>query len=139
MALSIFTEKEKSPMEKELSGALDVNYKLWKELREFVLKEYPAAVEEWKYSGKNYGWGFRLRDKKRAIIYMTPCDKYFLASLVFGEAASKEALNSKISDNIKKIITDVKVYAEGRGIRIEVKNSKILNDIKILVKIKLGS
>ena len=105
MALSIFIENSKSPAEEDLYKALGAIYKLWKDLKSFVCKEYPAAEEEWKYGGKNYVWGFRLKDKKRVIIYMTPCNKYFLASLVFGEKATKEALESGISDEIKKIIS----------------------------------
>jgi hypothetical protein len=137
VALSIFTDNAKPPAEKDLAETLGVNYKLWKELIVYVIKEYPAAEEEWKYGGKNYGWGFRLNEKKRVIIYMTPCDKYFLASLVFGEKATNESLESGISDEIKKIISSAKVYGEGRGFRVEVKSSKQLADIKKLVKIKL--
>lgn len=139
MPLSIFIDKAKSPVEKDLSDALGVNYKLWKELKAFVCKEYPQAAEEWKFGGKNFGWGFRLSDKKRVIVYMTPCDNYFLASLVYGENATKEALESGISGEIKDIISNAKVYGEGRGFRIEVKNSKQLVDIKKLVQIKLNN
>jgi len=139
MPLSIFTDNLKTPVEKDLAEALGINYKLWKDLKAFVCKEYPAAKEEWKFGGKNYGWGFRLSDKKRVIIYMAPRDKFFLVSFVFGEKAAKQALESGISDEIKKIISSAKVYAEGRGFRIEVRKSKCLSDIKKLVKIKLSN
>jgi len=61
----------------------------------------------------------------------------FSVSIVFGEKATQEALHSDISEGIKKIISEAKVYAEGRGIRIEIKNSTVISDIKKLVLIKL--
>ena len=94
-------------------------------------------MEEWKHSGKNYGWGFRLKDKKRAIIYLTPVDRSFLFSIVFGEKATQEALQSTISEELKEIISTARVYAEGRGIRVEVKSANIISDLQQLILIKL--
>jgi hypothetical protein len=137
MALSIFDDKSKPPTEADLARVLKTNCIHWNEIKAFILKHYPAAKEEWNYSGKNYGWGFRLRDTKRVIVYMTPCDGYFLLSMVFGEKATKEALDSKLSNEIVSIINNAKVYAEGRGIRMEVKDETLLEDIKKLIVIKL--
>lgn len=139
MALSIFTDKTKPPDNKKLSETLNGNFKLWNELKEFVINEYPEAVEEWKFAGKSFGWGYRLKDKKRVIVYMTPCEKYFLVSFVLGEKATNEALSSKISREVKDIISASKVYAEGRGVRLELKERKQLGDIKSLVKIKISN
>jgi len=137
MTLSIFEDKSVRPDEQMLSEAMRESYEWWKEIKAFVVQQYPQALKEWNHSGKNYGWGFRLRDKKRVIIYLTPADNYFLFSIVFGEKATLEALHSDISEGIKKIISEAKVYAEGRGIRIEIKNSTVISDIKKLVLIKL--
>jgi len=137
MALSIFEDKSITPDEQMLSEAMRESYEWWKEIKAFVIQQYPKAVEEWKHSGKNYGWGFRLKDSKRVIVYLTPANGFFLFSIVFGEKATQEALHSDISEGIKKIISEAKVYAEGRGIRIEIKNSTVISDIKKLVLIKL--
>jgi hypothetical protein len=117
MALSIFTDIVKSPAEGDLPEALGVNYILWKELKAFVCKEYPPAEEEWKFGGKNYGWGFRIKDKKRVIVYMAPRDKYFLVSFVFGEKAAKEAMESGISEDVKKNNQGCKSICRGQGIQ----------------------
>jgi hypothetical protein len=68
-----------------------------------------------------------------------PLSKYFKVSFVFGEKATKEALDSKLSDSIKEIIQSAKVYAEGRGFRIDIKNRKMMQDIKRLIDIKMGT
>ncbi len=137
MALSIFDDKSLMPTEQMLAQALQDSYLWWDQLRAFVIKHYPPAMEEWKHSGKNYGWGFRLKDKKRAIIYLTPVDRSFLFSIVFGEKATQEALQSTISEELKEIISTARVYAEGRGIRVEVKSANIISDLQQLILIKL--
>lgn len=139
MALSIFDDKSKKPDDRDLAEVLGETFILWKELRDFVLQQYPGAVEEWNYSGKNYGWNFRLKDKKRAILYLTPGDGCFKASLVFGEKATKEALASGITEETKAIIASARVYAEGRGIRVDVTGPEIVADIKKLIHIKLAN
>lgn len=137
MALSIFDNKEIQPDLKQLKQAIGNTYEVWNEIKKFVLAQYPNATEEWNYSGKNYGWGFRLKDKKRAIIYLTPCKNFFLFSFVYGEKATRKALKSNISKEIKDIIESAKVYAEGRGIRLEVHNNGNIIDMQELIKIKL--
>jgi len=137
MALSIFEDKSSIPGNDDLSLVLKDTYDLWNDIKKFVYNIFPGATEEWNYSGKNYGWGFRLRDKKRVIVYLIPCSGFFKVGLVFGENATKKALSSKISKEIKSIIENAKVYGEGRGFRIDVTNNEILEDIKKLITIKL--
>ena len=137
MALSIFDDKSLMPAEQMLAQALQNSYVWWNQLKDFVINHYPSAQQEWNHSGKNYGWGFRMKDKKRAIIYLTPEDGYFLFSIVFSEKATQEALRSSISGEIKNAIREAKVYAEGRGVRLEVKSQKMISDLKELIIIKL--
>jgi hypothetical protein len=61
-----------------------------------------------------------------------------MVAFVFGEKAANEALGSNISDSIKNEISSARVYAEGRGFRIEVKDDSMLEDIKKLIEIKLA-
>ena len=136
---SFFADKAKQPTETELKKALNKNFDAWITLAEFTKKLYPKATEEWKFSGEKYGWNFRINDKKRTLVYLLPRDGFFKAAFVFGQKATDVILESNVSHNIKEELKAAKVYAEGRGIRIEVKNKKILNDLKKLVTIKIGS
>jgi hypothetical protein len=56
---------------------------------------------------------------------------------VFGEKAAKEALACDLIDAVKDIIKSAKVYAEGRGFRIDVKDKRLIPDIKKLIDIKI--
>jgi len=138
MDTSIFTNKTEMPDDFMLSVALGNLNETWMKIREYVFHVYPKATEEWNFPGQKYGWNFRIKDKKRAIIYLLPRDKYFLVAFVFGQKATNEALASGINSEIKSIIESARVYAEGRGFRIEVRNDVILQDIRTLIDIKIA-
>jgi hypothetical protein len=133
---NIFTDKQLIPTDEALKAVLGASYTWWQELKNHVLSLYPEAVEEWSYT-KSGGWSFRMKDKKRAIIYLIPKDGYFNAALVFGRKATDEVMASPVAAEIKSELESAKVYAEGRGIRIEVKDEKMTEDIRKLIDIKM--
>lgn len=138
MDKSIFTDKSITPGNKELTAALGETANLWYRIADYVHAQYPQAMDFWSYSGKKYGWSFRIKDKKRAIIYLLPRDKFFKVALVFGKKAFDSVMDSQVAESIKTELNAAKVYAEGRGIRIEVADDTFLKDIMKLVDIKLA-
>ena len=139
MDTSIFMELSKTPETVDLEIPLGKTYPIWMEIRDFVLEKYPAAVEEWHIAVKKYGWGFRIKDKKRAIIYLSSRAGFFLVAMVFGQKATDQILSSDISANIKEELMNTKVYMEGRVIRLEIYDNTFINDIKKLVEIKIAN
>lgn len=136
---SIFTDKMKEPTVADLKNAIGSNYQYWKQLADFANKSYPGALNKWHYSGDKFGWSFRISDKKRVLIYLLPRDRFFKVAFVFGQKSTNEILSSNVSDNIKIELKSAKVFAEGRGIRIEVKNKTSVDDIKKLITIKISN
>jgi hypothetical protein len=139
MVKNIANDKTRIPEEVDLMDSLGNTYPFWNTIKDFVRLKYPEAREEWNYSGEKYGWSFRMKDKKRAIIYLLTRDRYFTVALVFGQKAANRVLTSPISEKIKTELENARVYAEGRGIRIEVKDELIIDDIKALIEIKISS
>ena len=137
MEQSIFMDKSQIPTDEDLRRALGDKYSLWMEIRDRVYEKYPEGCEEWNFPGKKYGWSFRIKDKKRAIVYLLPGDHAFRAAFVFGGRALEAILKSEVSEQIKSDLEGAKVYAEGRGIRIPVPDKASLKDISILIDIKL--
>jgi hypothetical protein len=137
MDTSIFKDKEVVPRTSELAIALNETYDLWNSIRDYVHKAAPDSVEEWKYSGKKFGWSFRANDKKRVIVYLLPRKGYFKVAFVFGQKATDAIMDSTISDTIKHELLSAKAYAEGRGIRIDIRGPEVLEDIRNLIEIKL--
>lgn len=138
MDSSVFMDKDRLPSAGDLEGALGEKHALWMEIRKEVLRKYPEGTEEWNFPGKKYGWSYRIKDKKRAIIYLLPGDKTFMAAFVFGGKAFNAILESDVSGQIKADLRNARVYAEGRGIRIQVTDSSSLKDIFQLVDFKLA-
>ena len=134
---SIFMDKGKKPGEAELKTALNKTFPFWKTIEEFTLEAEHTAKGDWHFSGVKYGWSYRISDKKRVIIYLLPRDGFFKCAFVFGGKAYVEVMASEVSDEIKNELKAAKPYAEGRGIRLEVKSKAIVNDLKRLVKIKI--
>ena len=139
MNTSIFPDKSVIPNNSDLQNVLNKQYDIWEHLRNFVFEKYPKGKEEWNFPGKKYGWSFRIKDKKRAILYLLPRDKSFKVAFVFGDKAVAKIMDSDISTDIKTELEKARKYAEGRGIGIDVINESILPDIEKLVEIKLSN
>lgn len=138
MDISIFTDKSMAPDEESLADALKETYPYWVEIGDYVKSVYPAVMADWNYPGPKFGWSYRMKDKKRAILYLLPRDTCFKVAFVFGLKAFDRIMASDISDFIKNELAAARVYAEGRGIRIEVRGAEILDDIKQLIDFKVS-
>ena len=135
MTLSVFKEK---PAQEDLERCIGPAFSIWEEIRCYVLSKNPDVVEEWHTSGKKYGWTFRIKDRKRAIVYFIPTLNSFKLGFVLGGKATDKALTSTIDSKIKDIIRAAPVYAEGRGFRIDWHDIKNTEDIKVLLQIKMA-
>jgi hypothetical protein len=139
METSVFFDKSQTPDDQMLTEVLEKTYPIWTSLRAYVHEQYPSAIDEWNFPGAKYGWSFRIKDKKRAIIYLLPREKFFMAAFVFGQKATDIILSSKMDAEIRNELASARVYAEGRGIRIPIHDSSIIPDIQELIRIKLST
>lgn len=133
---NVFLDKAHAPTSQEFAVALRSRAKYWHELKAHVAA---PVVEEWKYYGKKYGWTLKLLVKKRNLCFMSGRDGYFVVAFVFGDKAVKAAAASRLPRELVQQLVDAKKYMEGRGIRIEVKSRRALENAKILLDIKQGS
>jgi len=138
MDTSIFTDLRMQPCTEDLKSPLGETFLQWMEIRDFVLEKSPNAEEEWHVSVKKYGWSFRIKDKKRAIVYLSPRQGYFKLVMVFGQKASDKILGTDIKPWIKEELMTSKVYMEGRVLRLDISDASLINDIKTLIEIKLA-
>jgi hypothetical protein len=135
--ISVFTEKDKQPTEKDLAEALGKTSTWWNTIEQYVFEKYPQAAREWFYSGAKYGWNYRLKDKKRAIVYLLPRKGKFKVGLMFGQKATDAVMVSPVSQKIKDELATARPYVEGRGIRIDIDTLADIENIKLLIDIKL--
>lgn len=136
--LSVFTYRATTPTIKDLELALGSVYQIWQQVVRLTYLAYPEGIEEWNFPGKNYGWSFRIKDKRRAILYLLPRQGYFKVAFVFGDKAVKDILASSVADQIKADLQKARKYAEGRGVGIVVKKPVDITDVDQLISIKLA-
>ncbi len=94
-------------------------------------------MDEWKVPMAKFGWSFRVKDKKRIIVYLGPRDKFFIVTFIFGQKAYDTIMESPVSSSVKADLKAAKVFVEGRGVNIGVRDEKPLKDIFRLIDIKL--
>jgi Protein of unknown function (DUF3788) len=138
MALSVFDDKARQPEDTDLATALKHSFVFWNELKTLMEARFTPLSLQWGFAGQTYGWGLRLKHKKRTILYMTPCKGYFLASFALGEKAVNAAYRSDLPPSVLQLIDSAKKYAEGRGVRLEVRNASDLRHVEMLAVIKMS-
>ena len=134
--LAIMSTKVKSPTDAELKAALGSADALWRGILHVVEDAVSPLDTEWRPSTAEFGRICLLQQKKRTLLYLTPAKEKITVAIVFGERAYNLALSSSLPAAIKKLLSEARPYAEGRGIRFSVNSPSDLSTIKKLVEIK---
>ncbi len=137
MLPNAFLDKSTKPTAAELAAELGAAKSLWDQVVADVASENGLDVQEWKSTSRKYGWSLRLRLKQRTIVYLSPHHGCFTASFVLGDKAVKAARAAGLPALVIKMLDEAKRYAEGTGLRIEVKGSKDVAIVEKLSAIKL--
>lgn len=137
MALSAFDDKTQPPREDDLREVLGKAYTAWQALRDELTSRF-ELTPEWGFTSKSTGWGLRLKREARAILYMTPGRGFFRASTALGEKAVRAAHELPLPAHLLEIIDAAPKYAEGRGVRIEVRSKGDVKPLVALAEIKLA-
>ena len=128
--------KTKSPTDAELKTILGSADVLWSGIIRVVQDMVSPLHTEWKPSKTEFGRMCLLQHKKRTLLYMTPEKEKVRIAIVLGERAYGLAMASSLPAAIKKMFSEAKPYAEGRGIRFQVSSVNDIPVIKKLVEIK---
>jgi hypothetical protein len=102
-----------------------------------VTGECGITDKEWNCYSPKAGWSLRLKQKKRNIVYLAPCDQSFRVAFILGEEAMKVAKNTQFPAKYTKLIAEAIRYPEGSAIRFEVTNDDDVAFVKQLAKIKV--
>jgi len=137
MSANVFIDKLAKPDDQALVRALGKTYPLWAEIEKHIATTLGKSVEEWKYYGLKSGWTMKTLYKKRNLFFFTACKGYFRIAFVFGDRAVAEIVTSDLPKAMIEELTNAKKYAEGRGIRIDVKTRRDVESVKKLIAIKL--
>ncbi len=135
----IFLDKSVKPTTAMLADALNRSKKYWDQIRNTLEGQHGKLTEEWRYYSSSSGWTLKLLLKKRNLFFFTPCAKYFRIAFVFGNKAVDAVEESHLPVKIIRELKNAKRYAEGRGLRIDVKKQSDVKNIVTLVAIKVDN
>jgi hypothetical protein len=136
MSLSAFSDRSHQPTDADLVRVLGRARPSWERLLELAGERLGPIEPQWGFSSASTGWGLRLRRKDRVIFYMTPGEGRFLVSFALGERAVAAAREHRLPKAVLDAIEAAPRYAEGRGVRLEVGNARLLPAIVALALIK---
>ena len=139
MLPNAFIDKPRKPTDKDLAAALGSAKALWDQLLAELADDVHLVDREWNSYSPKAGWSLRVKEKKRNILYLGPCQGSFRVALVLGGKAVQAALHSKLPPRMIKMIQEAKQYPEGRAVRMDVKRASDINIIKILARVKLDN
>jgi hypothetical protein len=101
-------------------------------VQEKITEQVPDVRVSWGFTNRATGWSLRVKRGERVLVYLTPTEGHFLASLGLSESAVAAAKDAKLPASMLTIIDAAPAYAEGRGVRFTVKNS---NDVSMVVRL----
>lgn len=136
MALSAFSDRAHPPTDADLRLVLGRSHTAWSRLIALVDESLAPISRDWGYTSAGTGWGLRIRHKGRVLLYMTPSHGHFLASFALGEKAVEAARDHKLSASVLAVIEKAPKYAEGRGVRFEVRSIREVRSLVTLAQIK---
>lgn len=132
-----FIGKALAPGTAELEKALGASATAWSELvRE--LEQEGITEEEWKavYPNK-YGWSLRLKQKKRNIVYLSPCAGFFRVGFILSDKAMEAARKTAFPKPVAEVLAHAPRYPEGNGVRLTVHSARDLPPICKLAHLKM--
>jgi hypothetical protein len=138
MLPNAFIGKKTKPTDAELSAALGQSSATWNELLAELADSEGIDEQEWSSYSLKAGWSLKVKKGARTILYLSPGKGWFRASFALGDKAAKAAMKAG-PDRLIKLVKQAPRYAEGAGVRIEVKSAKDLPLVITLARCKAAS
>ena len=138
MALSSLDDRSHIPSPTEVDDSLGPSARLWTRLVTSVEKVHAPIEQAWSFSGPKYGWSLRLKRKDRIVLYLIPKLGHFLVGVVLGEKAVLAAREVDLPATVLEAIENARPYAEGRGIRVPVRDAEGVRAAMTLAALKMA-
>lgn len=137
MEPSAFADKAAPPTDAAVEAILGPAVDRWRSLRAALDAAFGPLDSSWAFSGRAYGWSLRLRQRDRAVVYLTPLPGRFRASLALPDRSMADALAADLPASVRARVLDAPLYAEGRAIRLEIAGDDEVAGLLTLVRIRV--
>jgi len=128
----------KVPSREELVGMIGESQTFWDRLMKHLRAEYAPLSEKWNFSEQNFGWSLRLMQRQRTVLYLVPRPGHFLVAFILGEDVIRVARQAGLHTRDVDLIRKAPKFANGKGVRLEVREGKDLGSIKRLATAKMA-
>ena len=127
------TLDDEPPSARELAALLGASHAAFIALT----RRKSGRTSEWKRYSKTGPWTVKVSRGDRTLFYATPKPGAFEATGVLGERAAQVALGGRVSKSLHASIRAARPYAEGRPVRILVRDERDLAGVEELIAVKL--
>ncbi|MEO8594165.1 MAG: DUF3788 domain-containing protein [Candidatus Solibacter sp.] len=134
MSPNAFIGSTQPPTDDELTAKLGAARAWWDE----VITSLALPAAEWNSYSLKAGWSLKLKQGKRTIIYLSPCEGSFRVAFILGPKAVAAAHEQRLAKALLKLIDESPRYPEGTGVRLDVNSRKHLPAIQKLAALKMA-
>ena len=135
---SVFDRRDHPPDDTSLAATLGATKAHWDALLALLATRAKGVAQEWKFYGGKLGWQLKVSEKKRALVYLVPHERSFLAAMALRPDAIAALRAHALPEALVREIETAKESPEGRPARVEVRDAQDADVVRRLLAIKLG-
>ena len=135
--VNAFVGRNEKPADSDVSVALGKAKPVWDRLLADLDQDLGLAKGEWNSYSPKAGWAYRVKQKERNIVYLSPGDGCFQATFVLGAKAMDVARASHLPQAVAGLLETAPKYPEGWVIRLRIRGARDAAPVKKLVAAKL--
>jgi hypothetical protein len=135
---SFFGDKGTVPDDAGLRIVLGPAYARWASTLEALERTFEPLETGWSFAGKAHGWSLRCSQRGRPVVYLTPLDHAFRASLAIPERSMPAAREAELPPLIHEVVATAPAYPEGRAVRISIDADGDVAALVTLARIRMA-
>ena len=140
MDIVTLSDKSVVPDDDLISSILGDTFLLWQQTFSYLYDNNKDISVDWKYSNCGKEWFCQARKKRKSIFWIKISKKNsFGIGFPFGDKLESVILQSKLPVNIKEEYKNATKFSTTRYISIEVENSTDLENVKMLIDLKINN
>lgn len=132
----VFPDKSQQPTLDDFVAVIGRAAKAWARIGERLEAAHGPLRFEWKHYGKASGWTLKVFKGTRNLCFVGPRVDAFVVSFVMGNAAVAAVERTSLPAPLVAELVGARKYAEGRGVRVEVRTLTDADHVIALAGIK---
>lgn len=138
MEAVLLSEKNQFPTQEIIFSHIGTSKPFWQHLFKQVHSHYPDFTEQWRYYNDGKSWLLKVTHKSKTIFWLSVLQDTFRITFYFADKAEEVLMASEISEELKIQFKNGKRYGKIRAITLTINSNKEIENILILIKIKLS-